>query len=194
MTNILTDTVTNGGTSARQTRPLSPKAAELLNDRNGNLPCWVRSPKIGAEYFTGFSRAKLYELAGKSLIRSVSIREAGQVKGTRLFNLASILAFIEKCERKRGGCSGGTRGRESERIKNPPRSRSGKTRRIIAYESFFLQPGRAVNAGGRQSAVEHSRPLAAFRIPRQTFGKLPLPVARRSQAQLQRERGRDFVE
>ena len=98
MTNILSDTVTNGGTSARQTRPLSPKAAELLNDRNGNLPCWVRSPKIGAEYFTGFSRAKLYELAGKSLIRSVSIREPGQVKGTRLFNLASILAFIEKCE------------------------------------------------------------------------------------------------
>src|ERR1017187_7987343 len=31
MTNILSDTVTNGGTSARQTRPLSPKAAELLN-------------------------------------------------------------------------------------------------------------------------------------------------------------------
>jgi hypothetical protein len=95
MTNTRTIT---GGTSAHQTRPLSPKAAELLNDRNGNLPCWVRSPKIGAEYFSGFSRAKLYELAGKSLIRSVSIREPGQVKGTRLFNLASILAFIEKCE------------------------------------------------------------------------------------------------
>lgn len=26
------------------------------------------------------------------------LREPGQVKGTRLFNLASILAFIEKCE------------------------------------------------------------------------------------------------
>jgi|ERR1035437_514481 hypothetical protein len=95
MTN--TSTIT-GGTSARQTRLLSPKAAELLNDRNGNLPCWVRSPKIGAEYFSGFSRAKLYELAAKNLIRSVSIREPGQVKGTRLFHLASILAFIEKCE------------------------------------------------------------------------------------------------
>jgi len=98
MTSNLSDTVTNGGTSARQTRPLSPKAAELLNDRNGNLPCWVRSPKIGAEYFSGFSRAKLYELAGAGKIRSVSIREPGQIKGTRLFNLASILAFIEKCE------------------------------------------------------------------------------------------------
>src|ERR1039458_86896 len=98
MTNIISGTVTNGGATARQTRPLSPKAAELLNDRNGNLPCWVRSPKFGAEYFSGFSRAKLYELAGKNLIRSVSIREPGQVKGTRLFHLASILAFIEKCE------------------------------------------------------------------------------------------------
>jgi hypothetical protein len=87
-----------GGTSATNTRPLSPKAAELLQDRANNLPCWVRSPKTGPEHFSGFSRAKLYELAGKGAIRSVSIREPGQVKGTRLFNLASILAFIEKCE------------------------------------------------------------------------------------------------
>jgi hypothetical protein len=35
MNSILTDTVTNGGTPARQTLPLSPNAAELLNDRNG---------------------------------------------------------------------------------------------------------------------------------------------------------------
>ena len=45
-----------------------------------------------------FQPGKLYELAGKGAIRSVSIREPGQVRGTRLFNLASILAFIEKCE------------------------------------------------------------------------------------------------
>jgi hypothetical protein len=108
MTSNLSDTVTNGGTSARQTRPLSPKAAELLNDRNGNLPCWVRSPKIGPEYFSGFSRAKLYELAGKNLIRSVSIREPGQVKGTRLFNLASILDYIEKCETAANAAAGAT--------------------------------------------------------------------------------------
>ena len=87
----------SGGTPASKTR-LSPKAAELLNDRNGILPCWVRSPKIGAEFYSGFSRAKLYELAGAGKIRSVSIREPGQIKGTRLFNLASILAYIEKCE------------------------------------------------------------------------------------------------
>lgn len=105
MTKNLSDTVTNGGTSARQTRPLSPKAAELLQDRNGTLPCWVRSPKIGAEFYSGFSRAKLYELAGAGKIRSVSIREQGQIKGTRLFNLASILAYIEKCEAEASAAS-----------------------------------------------------------------------------------------
>ena len=96
-----------GSNAANKTR-LSPKAAELLNDRNGNLPCWVRSPKIGPEYFSGFSRAKLYELAGKNLIRSVSIREPGQVKGTRLFNLASILDYIEKCETAANAAAGAT--------------------------------------------------------------------------------------
>jgi hypothetical protein len=95
---MLSKTTEIGGTTATNTRPLSPKAAELLQDRADNHPCWVRSPKTGPEHYSGFSRAKLYELAGKGAIRSVSIREPGQTKGTRLFNLASILAFIEKCE------------------------------------------------------------------------------------------------
>jgi hypothetical protein len=72
---------------------------ELLGERLGTLPVWIRSPKSGLlEFYTGFSRSKLYEEAAKGNIRSVSIREPGQVKGTRLFELNSILAFIEKCE------------------------------------------------------------------------------------------------
>ncbi len=93
-----TDTRRTGGKPACKTR-LAPKARELLTERTDGLPVWIRSPKIGTEHFTGFSRAKLYEGAGKGHFRSVSIREPGQVKGTRLFHLASILAFIEKCER-----------------------------------------------------------------------------------------------
>lgn len=93
-----------GGTSASKTR-LAPKARELLQDCNGSLPCWVRSPKTGVEFFCGFSRAKLYELAGKNLIRSVSIREPGAVKGTRLFHLGSILTYIEKCETEASAAS-----------------------------------------------------------------------------------------
>jgi hypothetical protein len=78
------------------------RADELLAERQGALPVWIRSPKSGTEFYSGFSRSKLYEATEKGYIRSVSIREPGQVKGTRLFHLQSILAFIEKCEAKAG--------------------------------------------------------------------------------------------
>ena len=77
---------------------LSPTASELLQERGaGGRPVWIRAPKIGNEFYSGLSRSKLYELAGEGDIRSVSIRKPGQVKGTRLFNLQSILDFIEGC-------------------------------------------------------------------------------------------------
>jgi hypothetical protein len=93
----LSDTVKTGSNAGHKTR-LSPQAGELLTERTNGLPVWIRSPKQGVDFHSGFSRAKLYELAGMGAIRSVSIRQPGQIKGTRLFNLASILAFIEKCE------------------------------------------------------------------------------------------------
>ena len=76
------------------TRDLPARMAE----REGTLPVWVRAPKRGHEFYSGCSRPKLYEWAGKNYIRSVSIREPGRIKGVRLFHLASILAFIERCE------------------------------------------------------------------------------------------------
>lgn len=72
------------------------KLNELLQDRNGLLPVWIRAPRKGNEYFSGFSRSKLYQVAADGKIRSVSIREPGQIKGTRLFELKSILDFIER--------------------------------------------------------------------------------------------------
>jgi hypothetical protein len=90
----------------RKTR-LSACASELLSDREGLLPVWVRSPKTGPEHYTGFSRSKLYELAAKGKIKSRSIREPGQIKGTRLFNLRSILDFIENCGDESGTASPG---------------------------------------------------------------------------------------
>jgi hypothetical protein len=80
------------------TRPLSPKAAELLQDRIGNLPVWIRPPKTGNDFYCSLSRAKLYELAAEGKIVSRSIREAGQIKGTRLFLLSSIFEFIANCD------------------------------------------------------------------------------------------------
>ena len=79
-------------------RKLSTTAVELMAERQGQLPVWIRSPKSGPEHYVGFSRAKLYELAGDGKIRSVSIREPGQVKGVRLFHLGSILDFVAACE------------------------------------------------------------------------------------------------
>jgi hypothetical protein len=88
-----------GSNAPQTTRPVPAKARELLQDQAKGLPVWIRPPKTGVEFYSGFSRAKLYEGAGKGHFRSVSIRQPGQVKGTRLFHLASILAFIEKCEK-----------------------------------------------------------------------------------------------
>lgn len=91
----------SGGNQARQTtRPVPAKARELLQDQANGLPVWIRSPKQGVEFYSGFSRAKLYEGAGKGHFRSVSIRAPGQVKGTRLFHLQSILDFIAQCEQQ----------------------------------------------------------------------------------------------
>jgi hypothetical protein len=79
---------------------VTSRAQELLNDRQGTLPVWIRAPKSGPEYFTGFSRSKLYEPHSLGKIKSKSIREPGQIKGTRLFNLKSILDFIDNCQTK----------------------------------------------------------------------------------------------
>jgi hypothetical protein len=70
----------------------------LLAERQEGLPVWVRSPKAGTEHFTGLSRSKLYDGAQRGHWRSVSIREPGQIKGTRLFHLGSILDAIAKHE------------------------------------------------------------------------------------------------
>lgn len=80
-------------------RAASPRVSELVSDTNGQRPVWIRGPKIGPEHYSGFSRSKLYLLDAEKKIRSVSIREPGQIKGTRLFHLQSILDFIERCER-----------------------------------------------------------------------------------------------
>jgi hypothetical protein len=79
-------------------RRAQTRAAEIASDREGNLPVWVRAPKHGHEFYSGCTRPKLYEWAAKGFIRSVSIREPGRIRGVRLFHLASILAFIERCE------------------------------------------------------------------------------------------------
>jgi hypothetical protein len=80
-----------------QRRKLSVTATNLLSERDSrDLPRWVRAPARGVEFYSSVSRAKLYDLAAKVLIRSASLREPGQIKGTRLFDLQSVLGYIEQ--------------------------------------------------------------------------------------------------
>ena len=89
---------TEAAPSVSRKRPLSPKVAELMAERDGHLPVWIRAPKSGPEHYCGLSRAKLYELTAAGRIRSISLREPGQVKGVRLFELASVLSYLESFE------------------------------------------------------------------------------------------------
>ena len=99
---------TAGGNAPKKAGPAEPlktsierrlaRVETLLAERQEGLPVWVRSPKVGTEHFTGLSRSKLYDGAQRGHWRSVSIREPGQIKGTRLFHLGSILDAIAKHE------------------------------------------------------------------------------------------------
>jgi hypothetical protein len=90
------------GSNARETtRPVPVKARELLNAQQNGKPEWIRAPRGGGvEFYTGLSRARLYQGAKDGEFRSVSIRKPGQSKGCRLWHLQSILNFIERCEQE----------------------------------------------------------------------------------------------
>ncbi len=89
--------------STNQPIPARELAKQLLQEEVKGMPVWVRAPTDGHEHFTGLTRAKLYELAGKGHIRSVSLREPGKVKGCRLFHLQSMLDYVAKMEAQAGG-------------------------------------------------------------------------------------------
>jgi hypothetical protein len=75
---------------------MSLQIQELLADRERGRPVWVRAPKSGPEFFSGFSRSALYEAWKNGEIRSVSVRQPGKLRGLRLFDLESILNYIER--------------------------------------------------------------------------------------------------
>ena len=87
------------GSNQTRKRGLSPRVSEIVSQRDGTLPVWVRAPVVGVEHFSGLTRAKLYQLAGDGKIRSVSLREPGSIKGCRLFHLRSILDYYDSMER-----------------------------------------------------------------------------------------------
>ncbi len=69
---------------------------------------WVSSQPEFADYkgvraLYGLSRAHAYLLAAEGKIRSVCIRREGATRGRRLFDCASIRAFLNKCANVNGG-------------------------------------------------------------------------------------------
>jgi hypothetical protein len=59
------------------------------------LPVYVRPPARGQEYFSGFSRSKLYKLERCGKIKGRSLKEPGKRWGVKLYHLGSILDYIE---------------------------------------------------------------------------------------------------
>lgn len=76
---------------------------ELSKPENINIkPEYIRLPTRGLCPFTGLSRSKLYELILASEtnnysppVKSVSLRKKGQIKGTRLIVLQSLLDYLK---------------------------------------------------------------------------------------------------
>jgi len=62
------------------------------------FPRFVRAPARGREFFSGFSRSKLYQLERKGEIRGIAIREeqARSNRGIKLFDLQSIFDYVER--------------------------------------------------------------------------------------------------
>lgn len=63
-------------------------------------PEWLRMPE--AVRCFGISRTKLYDLISKGRIRSVSLRERGQIKGTRLLSYDSLHDYLERLAEEQG--------------------------------------------------------------------------------------------
>ena len=81
-------------------RTIAPSIENRLAEHHRGLPVWIRATKSGQEYYTGLTRAKLYDLASRGLIRSFSLRDPGNLKGCRFFHLQSILDYLERAEQR----------------------------------------------------------------------------------------------
>jgi hypothetical protein len=75
------------------------KVKKLLAERDEALrPVWVRTPRPGeVEFYSSLGRGKLYQAEAAGHIRTASLKPPGAVRGVILFNLKSILEYVEKC-------------------------------------------------------------------------------------------------
>lgn len=96
-------------TPANKTAPAH--ASENPSTETNALPReWLRIKE--ACEFSRLSKPKLYDLINRSLIQTVSLRERGQIKGTRLVSFDSLRDFLRS--RMTGGESSATTGTAPE--------------------------------------------------------------------------------
>ena len=84
---------------------LAKQTQSLLRERDAHtrLPLYFRAPVHGHDAIFGLTRAKLYQLDGAGLIKSVSLREKHQQRGTRLFSTESVANYINSCAARAEG-------------------------------------------------------------------------------------------
>ena len=74
------------------------KDAIAAQEPENTRPEWLRIPS--AIKIFGISRTKLYELIGQRKIKSVSLRERGQIRGTRLLSYDSMMEYLDQLAEK----------------------------------------------------------------------------------------------
>ncbi len=72
---------------------LAPVASEIPPTSKAPVSDWIRVAEACS--FAKISKPLLYSWMERGLIRNVSMRERGRVKGLRLVSLASLQAFLE---------------------------------------------------------------------------------------------------
>lgn len=67
------------------------------------LPEWIRLPRPGeSEPRTGLSRSVLFRLCSENKVKSISLRDTGKKRGTRLVSLPSLLSYLSSLAEKQG--------------------------------------------------------------------------------------------
>jgi hypothetical protein len=77
------------------------KVKQLLAECDeASRPVWVRAPKPGeVEFYSGLGRGKLYQAEAAGHIKTASLKPPGAVRGVKLFNLKSVLDYVESCSK-----------------------------------------------------------------------------------------------
>ena len=86
----------NGGQQSLTTEPVHATPANVA----GQDPEFLDAVGVKARF--SIKRSLLYELDNDGLVESVSLRRRGRTRGKRLFNVASIRAFLREQKKDRG--------------------------------------------------------------------------------------------